>query len=182
MARSDALRVVAQLVAIYGQEQITEDRVNAYVDNLGDIDGDLLWEAHQRIIKASRFFPSVSEIRHEAASIAGLLPLSKAEAVSVIRRADKSESKFRRDGSLAYVERYWEWPPDVDPRSLVLIQAALAKVGEPVNADGKAHFGWEMGFQETYAKEADEVSRQALADLSQARLPESTTRLLRGDA
>lgn len=180
MGKSEALQAVGFLVSAYGRENVTEDQVNAYVDALGDVDGELLMATARRLVRTHKFFPAISEIRHEAARIAGVMPVSKAEAMAIVRRADRSESVFRRDGTLAYTERYWEWPEDVTEGTMNLIRIALSKVGEPVNADGKPLFGWELGFQEIYERESGEEMKRMLTDLSRARLPDGSRGLLAG--
>jgi hypothetical protein len=182
--KADALAVVGYLVSIYGQESITEDRVNGYVDNLSDIDADLLQAAARHLIATCKFFPSVSELRTTAARLAGLLPPSPAEAMAIIRRADRSERRGRLDdeGRGGYVEKFWRWPEDVPARDLEVIQDTLAKVGEPSDPNGKPFFGWELGFERTYQRAAEEIGAAVLADLSRARLgsPRSVPALTEG--
>jgi len=164
------VKAVARLVAAYRQDGITDETVNVFVDRLSDIAPDLLRATVHQVLERSKFFPSIAELRETAARLAGLLPPTPAEAMAIVRRADVREPVSRRDGSVAYVERYWRWPEDVDPRALELIQGALAAVGEPCDQNGKAHFGWEMGFQNTFEERAEEITRTVLSDLSRARL------------
>jgi len=170
MGKADATLALGKLVSAFRQDGIREDTVETYVDRLQDIDPQLLEATVNQIIDRSKFFPSVSEIRELAGRIAGVLPPLAAEAMALIRAADRRESVFRRDGSFAYEERFWEWP-EMTPVTRQAVEAALAKAGEPCDPDGKARFGWETGFQKIYEAEATEVSVRPLADLSRARLP-----------
>lgn len=161
---------ISRLIAAYGKESLPEDRVATYLEELADIQEPLLNEAVRTLIRRSKFFPSIAEIRHTAASLAGLLPPTPAETAAIIRRADRTEIRGAERGGRGYVEKFWDWPADLPEANLALIQGVLAKVGEPSNSEGKPHFGWEMGFQKTYELAAGEYLATTLADLSRARL------------
>lgn len=173
MSRTDAVEAVKTLKAAYPAATIPNETLTIYAEKLADIPAPLLDATVNRVIESSRFFPTIAELRQCAGRLAGILPASEAEALAIVRRADILRPVYRRDGTLAYVERFWEWPDDVDPLTLDTIRNVLERVGEPKGADDQAHFGWDTGFQKTYATEAGTVSQSALADLSQARLPGS---------
>lgn len=170
MSKPEALAAVGTIAIAFRQE-LTPETAALYAEKLADIPADLLKATVDRLIDQAKFFPAISEIRRCAAGLAGLLPPSPAEALAIVRAADRVTPIFRRDGSFAYAEREWDWPEDLHPRTLDMIRDTLERVGEPVNAEGNAHFGWEMGFQKTYEADASEVERLALADLSRAALP-----------
>lgn len=170
MSKADAIILVGTLASAFPQATIPETTVALYAEKLADIPPDLLHATVHRLIESSRFFPTIGELRTCAGRLAGVLPASEAEALAIVRRADLSRPVYRRDGTLAYVEREWDWPRDVDPLTLDTIRDVLARVGEPKGSDDQAHFGWDTGFQKTYAQEAVNVSQGILSDLSQARL------------
>lgn len=172
MSKSDAVNAVKRLMAAFRKDVISEDTAAIYLERLVDIPAELLKATIDRLIDTETFFPSIGEIRRTAAELAGLLPPSPAEALAIIRRADRTEIRGAERGGRGYVEKFWEWPEDLGGAALGLIQDVLAKVGEPSDLNGKPHFSWEMGFQKTYEKEAEVVRRDALADLSRARLHE----------
>jgi hypothetical protein len=172
MGKPEATIAVGELVAAFGQQNINEDRVNSYVDNLCDIEASLLSKSVQEIIHHSKFFPAIAEIREAAARLGGLTPAFPPAATAIIRKADVRKDIYRRDGSYAYTERYWEWP-EMNEATKLAIESALAQVGEPCDESGKEHFGWENGFQKVYQEEAQSISSKLLADLSMARLIEA---------
>ena len=182
MSKADALVAVGRLVlALDRGEKISEERVALYADHLADIPPDLLDAAVTRLIETLTFFPAIAEIRRTAAGLAGLLPPSPAEAIALIRQADVSENVYRRDGSLAYAERYWRWPEGLSEPIVDLLRATLSKVGEPIDANGKAHFGWDSGAAKVYELEAAEFAAVAIRDLSRAGLlPRETPQLTAG--
>lgn len=171
MGKSEALAAVGKLALAYRQE-LSPESAAVYAENLQDIPVDLLGATVQEIIEHGKFFPAISELRMTAARIAGLVPLAPAEALAIVRRADVSRPVFRRDGTLAYTEREWDWPEDVDDLTMDSIRDTLSRVGEPQDSEGKAYFGWETGFQKSYETTVEPSVTKALRDLSQARLPE----------
>lgn len=171
MSATDAARAVSRLIAAFRKDDIPEDTAAVYLEKLADIEPQLLLATVDRLISTKTFFPAIAEIRRAAAGIAGLLPPSPAEAMAIVRRADKAVPVIRRDGTLAYIEKYWEWPEDLAPGARKAIESVLEKCGEPSNLEGKPHFGWEVGFQKTYEAVSETLEAAALADLSVALLP-----------
>lgn len=170
MAKADAVEAVQKLVAAFPTATVPEATLVLYAEKLADIPPELLAATVDRLIESSRFLPTISELRQCAARLAGLLPPTEAEALAIVRRADVSRPVYRRDGSYAYTEREWDWS-HVEPETRELIRDVLEKVGEPCDNAGEAHFGWENGFQKTYAIAAQEVAQLAISDLSLASLP-----------
>jgi len=177
MSIADATAAVARLVTAYGQENISEERVALYAEKLADIPPELLRATVDRVIESSRFFPAISELRVTAAGLAGLLPPTSAEALAIVRRADVRIPVYRRDGSLAYEDRQWDWK-GIEDATVDAIRDTLERVGEPCDSQGENHFGWENGFQKTYETVAEPIRQAALADLSQACLPPHAQRAL----
>lgn len=171
MGKADAIVAVGKLAVAFRQENIGEDTVALYTEKLADIPAPTLAAVVDRLIETQKFFPAIAEIRHAAARMCGLLPPSPAEIMALVRRADRREVVCRRDGSVAYTERFWDWPEDVDPFVRELAQDTLERVGEPCDENGKDHFGWETGFQKTYETQAEGVTRKVLSNLSNALLP-----------
>lgn len=163
------LEAVETLVAAF-QKEITPETMGIYAASLADIDPALLGEAIRQLIATAKFFPAIAEIRRTAARIAGILPPSSGEVLALIRRADVRETKFRRDGSAAYVERYWQWPEDAKPEAVALCEAVLRKSGEPCDEDGNDIFGWDTSARKVYESDLPEIEATALANLSSARL------------
>lgn len=178
MSKADAVGEVGRLISAFGAT-VAEDRVEVYVNELSTVPGDVLHEAVTAIIRRSKFFPSVGEILDSALAVCGLLPPSAAEIIALVRQADVREPVYRRDGSLAYTERYWRWPEGADPQAVKLAEAVLARVGEPCDEDGREHFGWDTGFQKTCEPMVQDVKQVWLADPSRLRLGMGT-RLLSG--
>lgn len=172
MIRDDVATQVARLRAAFPNERMPEETFAVYIEQLGDVEAELLREAVSRVIAESRFFPRIAEVRIAAARLAGLLPPTPAEAVALVRRADVSETIMRRDGSVAYTEHFWRWPEDADPAHVAFCEDVLARVGDPVDhsGNGERHFGWDTGFQKTAEAEVQVREREAVADLSGARL------------
>ena len=168
MSKGDALVAVGRLAIAFRQETMATETADLYAEHLSDIPAELLGRAVVSLVQTQRFFPAISEVRERAARLAGLLPLSGPEALAIVRRADVERPVCRRDGSYAYTEHEWEWPEDVDPGVLEMIRASLARVGDPVGSDGKARFGWEMGFSKTYEADAEVVRSRVLADIPAA--------------
>lgn len=168
MAKPDVLRAVADLADAYGRE-VKDETAAQYAVHLEDIEPALLKTTISALIRESKFFPSIAEIRRRAALHAGLLPPLVGEALEIIRRADVSEPVLRRDGSHAYTEQYWRWPDDLDPGVGDLLHSVVAKCGEPTDG-GKARFGWEKAAAQVYEQEAAMYVDRVTADLSQARL------------
>jgi hypothetical protein len=171
MSLIDALAAVGRLVTAFGQKDMTEERVALYAQELQDIAPGILSAAVKDIIQGSKFFPSVSEIRQAASRSIGLRLPPTAEFLAIVRRADVRKTIFRRDGSPAYVERYWEWPEELDQVTLSVIQETLAKVGEPAGVDDKPYFAWETGIAKVYEQEAEKTTRLLLSDMSRLGLP-----------
>lgn len=172
MSSADAIIEVGRLMLAFRQEKISDETVALYAEKLADVPADVLKAACDRVIETQIFFPAVAEIRKVAARLSGLLPAAAPEAIAVIRRADRREDVFRRDGSFAYTERFWDWPQDVDQATIDLCVDVLTRVGDPVDdRTGKEHFAWDTGFRQTYAEKLETVSREVLTNLSQARLP-----------
>lgn len=162
------MQAVSTLLSAFRQE-VNPETVALYAKRFADMPPALVAATVDHILDNSKFFPSISEIRVSAVRVAGLLPkATPAQAIAVIRKADVSRPVYRRDGSYVYTEREWSWPDDVDPLTLDAIRDVLAEVGEPVNAEGAAHFGWEMGFQKTYEAKVEEITKAAVVDLSHA--------------
>jgi hypothetical protein len=182
MTSKEALAV---LVAVYPvlESQLRPPTERAYLRKMADIPGALLEATITALTdRPTRFPPAPGEIRHMAASLAGLLPMSADEALAIVRAADMERPVFRRDrlspdgsvkraGEYAYTEREWAWPDDLPAGQLGVILATLARVGDPVGRDGAPIFGWEQSFRSTYQREAEISTREALADLSRAALP-----------
>lgn len=163
-----AKEAVAILVAAFRQEQISAPTVALYVAKLQDIPSPLLEATIRRAIDTATFFPSIAEIRQMAAGLAGLLPPGVEEALAVVRAADTEIPVTRRDGSLAYTERVWDWPDDISETLLALIRRVLATVGDPVGADGTRIFAWEQGFKAAYERVREHETHAALAGLARA--------------
>ena len=172
MGTSEAVSQVGRLVMAFGKNDISEERISIYVDELVDIHETLLRSAVDAIIRGSKFFPTIAEIRHAAARLSGMLPPSPAETLAIVRLADRTEIRGNERGGRGYVEKFWEWPESVSKRDRELIEDVIARVGEPSDLDGKQRFGWEMGFQKTYEVEAKQIEATVLSDLSTARLAE----------
>lgn len=165
-------QALAVLVAGYPSgEKISEETVRLYVAKLADIDPALLAATVDAVLSATRFFPSLAEIRQTAARLAGVLPMPAEQAAAVVRSANRSIEIRRRDGSHAYTEHVWEWPESLSGRDLDTIRRALSAVGDPLGPDERPVFGWERGFQTTYERIAQDVMAHALEDLSHAALP-----------
>lgn len=182
MGHSDAAEQVALLKAAFPRTELSRETLAIYATKLADIDGQLLAAAVNRLIEDVKFFPTIAEIRKMAARLAGLLPPPAAEALAIVRRADRREKVYRRDGSVAYEERYWEWPSDVDKNTIDVCCNIIERVGDPVKDTDEDHFAWDTGFRDVYDKESEAVSSRLLADLSAARLlagrPASAARAL----
>jgi len=176
MSEFNPTKALAVLVAGFRQERLTEETIALYERKLADIHPHLLEQAIHRILERSKFFPSIAEIRHAAAELAGLLPPATEEAMAIVREADVQRPVFRRDGTYAYTEHEWRWPESLSWQALGVIRGALAKVGESVQPDGQPVFGWDNGFKAAYTREAEQVV--ATLDLTQARkaLPVSPRR------
>jgi len=171
MSRGNAADQVAVLVAAFHRERIGPDTVALYAHKLADIDRDLLAAAVNRLVEDSKFFPTISEIRHMAARLAGLLPPSPAEALALVRRADVSRPVYRRDGTYAYTEHEWDWT-GISESDRAFCESVIERVGDPVNfSTDEKHFGWDTGFQKLAEETAKDDARAALADMSLARLP-----------
>lgn len=165
-------QALAVLVAGYPSgEKISEETVRLYVAKLEDIDPALLAATVDAILSASRFFPSLAEIRQTAARLAGVVPMPAEQAAAIVRSANRSIEIRRRDGSAAYTEHVWEWPESLGARDLATIRLALSSVGDPLGPDERPVFGWERGFQSIYERIAQDVMAHALEDLSHAALP-----------
>jgi DNA-directed RNA polymerase subunit F len=172
MGQSEIAKRVALLRAAFPRENIPETTVALYVMKLSDIGPELLEAAVNRLIEEVKFFPAISEVRHMAAKLAGLLPPSSAEALAIVRRADRREPVLRRDGSLAYEERCWEWPEDITEQTLEVCRGVVSRIGDPVDPRSeKDRFGWESSFREVYDSQVTDISIRLLADLSGAELP-----------
>lgn len=158
------------MLATAFQKDTDPQTVRLYCDSIADIDPNLLDDSIRQIIATSRFFPTVAEIRRTAARLAGLLPPSSGEVLALIRRADVRKPVFRRDGTLAYTERFWEWPAEATAESVVLAEAVIQKAGEPCDEDGKEIFGWETAARGVYESEVPALEAKALANLSASRV------------
>lgn len=144
--------------------------VRLYEQALQDIPGPLLGAAVEELIRMGmRYFPAVSEIRRTAAALAGLLPPSPEEVLALIRAADVEVPVLRRDGSLAYTERYWAWPEGTPVAVRQAAQEVLRRVGDPVSRGARV-FGWEQSARAAAECGEDEATRSVLADLSRAAL------------
>lgn len=174
MARSDAVTQVGRLVAAYRHE-VPDSTVEVYVEKLEDVDGALLASAVDHLIETHRFFPSIAEIRYRAADLAGLLPPIPQHMLAIVRRADRVEMRGTDRGGRGYVEKYWDWPPDLPAAHRQLAEETLAKVGESSNEDGKPLFGWDTGFMKTYEVAREAVVAHVVSDLSRAALPAPRT-------
>lgn len=62
MSKADAVEGVGQLIAAFRQEKIVKETVELYVRELSDLRRDALQFAVKRIIRTSKFFPSVAEL------------------------------------------------------------------------------------------------------------------------
>ncbi len=167
----NAKKALAVLLAAFRSADVPAETLRLYERKLADIPGPLLERTVHRIVETVRFFPSIAEVRETAASLAGLLPPPAAEALALMRKADVEFPVYRRDGSFAYMERVWEWPPDAPPALVRCAEKALARTGDPVRGDGGRVFAWEQQFREAYERVAEEQTAIALGDLSHAALP-----------
>ena len=171
MALSDAVDAVGRLVTAFGPKEITQERVALYAEELQDVEPALLQESVRRVIREAKFFPSVGEILQAVLRVSGKALPSTPEAIAIIRRADVREPVYRRDGSLAYTERYWRWPDDLEQPVLDALQDVLAKVGEPADPNDESYFAWDTGFGKVYEQESERVAKLALSGLKHLRLP-----------
>lgn len=146
------------------------ETIRLYERKLSDIPGPLLETTINKLVDTAKFFPSIAEIRHIAAGLAGLLPAPAEEALAIIRRADVREPVLQRDGSFAYTERYWRFPENLSGPTLKAIEAALERMGDSVTSAGKDIFAWESGFKAVYGAVASDQTALALEDLSQVKL------------
>ena len=163
---------VALLVAAYRQEEIESPTVKLYESSLKDISPDLLAQTVQSVVRSSRFFPSIAEIRETAATLAGVLPPTAEEAMALVRQADVEEAIYTRDGEYRYTERYWRWPEDIPPKTIALLEHVISKAGDPVNGRNEERiFAWDTDFKRVYGNVAEKQKQLALADLSRAALP-----------
>lgn len=177
MGEGSARQAVGVLVTAFRQENVSEATVELYVAKLADIPERLLAATVSKLIDTARFFPSIAELRHMAAALAGVLPPTPEEAVAIVRKADVREPVLRRDGSFAYEERFWVFPPDLPEGTRRAIKRVLEKLGDPVVRD-QAVFGWENDFRKCYEEVAEAVRQEALADLSRAALPAPSRKAL----
>lgn len=145
------------------------ETIRLYEQKLADIPLPLLEATVGKLINTAKFFPSIAEIRHTAAELAGILPAQAEEALAIVRQADVRESVYRRDGTYAYTERFWRWP-DVSEPTMQAIASALERLGDSVRPDGKDIFAWEGGFKAIYAAVVSDRTATALEDLSQVNL------------
>lgn len=152
-------------------QDLSPSTIDLYLLRLKDIPGALLETAVNRIIYTSKFFPTIAEIRHTAAEVAQLLPISAEEALAIVRKADIREDIYRRDGSFAYTERYWRWPENLSDATTHALVATLGHCGDIVGQDGTNQFGWEQGFKASYQTQATAIEQAALEDLSCSTLP-----------
>ena len=152
-------------------EDLPPATMRLYEEKLADIGGTLLQETVHRIITTARFFPAIAEIRHMAASVAGVLPAGTEEALAIVRQADVREDIYRRDGTFAYTERYWRFPEGLPAPTMKAIYAAFEQCSDSVGRDGKDQFGWEQGFKASYQTAATAIERAALQNLVDSALP-----------
>lgn len=172
---------LAMLSASFRDKELTRETINVYVKHLSAISPASLKAAVTLIVSTSRFFPSIAEIRQAAATACGLMPMGVEEALAIVRQSDRERPVFRRDGTPAYVEREWVWPEDLPEEDLAVIRAALHRVGESVDVDGRRVFGWEQAFKAAYERISGVVV--SALDLSVARpraLPPVSARALQG--
>lgn len=162
---------VAVLMAAFRQDRIEDPTIRLYQQKLCDIAPALLEATIHRVIERAKFFPSIAEIRETAASLAGLLPPSPEEALAVVRQADQERPMYRSDGSVAYMDRHWDWPTDLPDEDLRGIEHALAIMGDPMDGNGTLRFGWETDFKRVYAPIAEGRKQRTLGNLSRAALP-----------
>lgn len=160
-------KAIAVLRAAFRVNDFEEPTIRLYEESIRDIPPALLSETVQRLVQHSRFFPSIAEIRDTAAAISGLLPAGAQEALEVIRQADAEESVYRRDGSLAYTERYWRWPEGISPATWLAIKATLARVGDPVRKDERV-FAWDGDFKKVYEGQAKAIGTELTKDIGKA--------------
>lgn len=163
------LEAVSVLAAAF-QKDLTSETISVYASALKDIEPGLLEASVRDQVATSKFFPAVSEIRRAAGRIAGILPPSSGEILALIRRADVREAIYRRDGSYAYTERYWDWPEEASAETIKLCEGVIRKAGEPCNDEGEDAFGWETAARKVYESDFAAVEAQRLSDLSGARL------------
>lgn len=74
MSKADALVSVGKLMAAYRQEKLREETIQVYAEELADLRPDALAIAVVEIIRRSKFFPSVAEIREETKEVLRGLP------------------------------------------------------------------------------------------------------------
>ena len=165
----NSLEAVAKLAAAF-QKDLTMETVTIYGDSLADVDPALLAESVRQSIATCKFFPTIAELRRAAARIAGILPPQSGEVLAMIQRADVRENVYRRDGSLAYTERYWRWPDEASPVLVALCEGVLQKAGEPCDEGGNDTFGWETSARKVYEADMPALEAHALSNLSTARL------------
>jgi hypothetical protein len=103
------LRVLVILGRAYPNQGISRDGLDIYVQMLADIPVDLLWRAAERHMAESQYFPRISELRSQAARLAGtdrfasLSPTAKPDLLAA--RAQDLEDDFFEDRTLD--ERAW---------------------------------------------------------------------------
>lgn len=68
MRTTEALELVRQLMTCYPSATLGQDNIQAYARHLLDLDAEVAAVAVKRCIATCRFFPSIAEIREQAAA------------------------------------------------------------------------------------------------------------------
>lgn len=169
MERHDRTAVLRELTitAEVFDVALSEAKLIAYVEAIEDLEPNLIVAALLAIRRQSRFFPRPAEIRERVDQLAGRALPSPEEILAVIRRADIEVPVCRRDGTLAYVERSWEWPEDVPESTLACARRVILECGDPIR-DGTRVFGWEQQAKAIAGKVVQEQQRAvgAMPELS----------------
>jgi len=77
LSKADAVIAVGRLMAAFRQEKLREETIQVYAEELEDLNPKALEIAVRQIIRQSRFFPAVAEIREATAEACRSLPVPK---------------------------------------------------------------------------------------------------------
>jgi hypothetical protein len=109
-ARLELLKILKTLTDAYSSQQIEVDTLQVYLDNLKDIPSWLLELAVARHLRASAWFPKLSELRELAEKIAGLSDFTALDPLPpdlLSREELELEAAFYHQDHLDPHE--WEW-------------------------------------------------------------------------
>jgi len=175
VGKADAVTAIGIMAAGTGI-QLPQDRVEFYVDALTPIAPAVLLEA-AKILARGRWFPPLGEVEDKCLELVGALPPTAEELAAIVRKADVREAITRRDGSVAYHERFWRWP-EMTRAAKEAIDRTLAVVGEPADQNDRDHFGWHQDFKKIAEKKRLEVRDEEVKALPMAQLPPGGVQLL----